>query len=424
MMSLVTAAKIPPRRTLKKKLTNVDSVPLSLRTPSCHAAKKKPMNTLDPSENIANSEEGIVSVNDIPVDVLANHIFPFVGGDQYLFVGGVSRHYEEAYSATFPAKTTRYNMTTMKFAKICWETTEDENKPFVQELAKNQTWYRTISWDDLDDEDWAMLKWTRSTFGCIWETVIAPDTKSYAACEVAAARGQLDALKRARKNRCPWGEVTCQLAAKNGHFEVLKWAHTNGCPWDEGTCKAAAAGGHLDVLKWARKMNCPWDETTCAAAAAGGHLNVLMWLRTHKKLWNGKTYQGHNEDRYRSTRACMMVDDKCPWNLKTCEVAASGGHLDVLKWARIHGCDWSESTCEAAAAGGHLRTLKWARRNNCPWNKNTCLVAAKYGRLEVLKWARSNGCPWNEDDCSQAAAAYGHVAVVQWACRIGGSAAL
>jgi hypothetical protein len=47
-------------------------------------------------------------------------------------------------------------------------------------------------------------------------------------------------------------------------------------------------------------------------------------------------------------------------------VAAKGGHLEVLKWARENGCPWDEDDVRVAAEGGHLETLKWARENELP----------------------------------------------------------
>jgi hypothetical protein len=40
--------------------------------------------------------------------------------------------------------------------------------------------------------------------------------------------------------------------------------------------------------------------------------------------------------------------------------------------------------------------LQWARRNGCPWDERTCEVAAGRGHLEILRWARQHGCPWTE----------------------------
>jgi len=33
------------------------------------------------------------------------------------------------------------------------------------------------------------------------------------------------------------------------------------------------------VLRWAREHGCPWDHETCSLAARGGQLKVLQWAR-------------------------------------------------------------------------------------------------------------------------------------------------
>jgi hypothetical protein len=41
-------------------------------------------------------------------------------------------------------------------------------------------------------------------------------------------------------------------------------------------------------------------------------------------------------------------------------MAARGGHLAVLQWARQNGCPFDCLACGTAAAqGGHLETLQW-----------------------------------------------------------------
>ena len=52
----------------------------------------------------------------------------------------------------------------------------------------------------------------------------------------------------------------CSQWARTGDLEGLKVARQNGCPWNERTCAGAAQGGHLPVLQWARQNGCPWDE--------------------------------------------------------------------------------------------------------------------------------------------------------------------
>jgi hypothetical protein len=60
-----------------------------------------------------NSDALVLGVNDLPLDLLADHIFAFVGGGQYFLVGGVSKSFEEAYGRRFPEKTTYCNLSSI-----------------------------------------------------------------------------------------------------------------------------------------------------------------------------------------------------------------------------------------------------------------------------------------------------------------------
>jgi hypothetical protein len=67
--------------------------------------------------------------------------------------------------------------------------------------------------------------------------------------------GQLETLKWARENGCPWDRETCWNAANRGSLEVLKWAHANGCPGlDAEICWRAQMGGHLEVVRWLNEI--------------------------------------------------------------------------------------------------------------------------------------------------------------------------
>jgi nitrite reductase/ring-hydroxylating ferredoxin subunit len=48
--------------------------------------------------------------------------------------------------------------------------------------------------------------------------------------------GQIECLKYAYENKCPWNKWTSYYASKNGHLECLKYAIENGCPWDKNEC--------------------------------------------------------------------------------------------------------------------------------------------------------------------------------------------
>jgi len=74
--------------------------------------------------------------------------------------------------------------------------------------------------------------------------------------------------------------------------------------------------------------------------------------------------------------------------------AAQSGHLEILKWALVHGCAWDqENDCGGVAREGQLEVLKWAREQDLPclvgWDVvETCAAAAEGGHFEVLRWLR------------------------------------
>jgi hypothetical protein len=53
-------------------------------------------------------------------------------------------------------------------------------------------------------------------------------------------------------------------AAAHGDSEMLRFARRAVNSWDLSVCEAAAGGGQLAALQWARSAGCPWTEQTCA----------------------------------------------------------------------------------------------------------------------------------------------------------------
>jgi hypothetical protein len=45
-----------------------------------------------------------------------------------------------------------------------------------------------------------------------------------------------------------------------------------------------------------------------------------------------------------------------------------------------------------AASGGQIKVLQYARANSCPWNGEECFWARNGGHLELLEWLFANGC--------------------------------
>lgn len=107
-------------------------------------------------------------------------------------------------------------------------------------------------------------------------------------CMFSAQNGNLDALKKARQEGCPWDWSTCAYAAAKGHIHILEWAHQNGAPMDEHVCNNAAANGHLHILKWARQHGAPWNSGTCETYSSAETVSIYWkdstifdWVRSN-----------------------------------------------------------------------------------------------------------------------------------------------
>jgi hypothetical protein len=153
----------------------------------------------------------------------------------------------------------------------------------------------------------------------------------------------LNVMKWARGRGYPLYEATCANAAHEGHFHVLEWLRKKKCPWDRRSCNSAACGGQLEILKWLRKEGCPWDSSNCCTNAAYyGHLSVVVWIMEN----GGDCNDG----------ACTDCDCSL---LNICIMAASGGSLEVLKWAVGEGCQITAGISRNAAMNGHTHILDW-----------------------------------------------------------------
>jgi len=197
---------------------------------------------------------------------------------------------------------------------------------------------------------------------------------------------------------------------------LLAWVGPGGCcsPRYRVTLETRVRSSAVCWMTWrlisampytrAKAKGCPWNNShgvtqrynTCALAAKGGHLAVLVWARAHGCPWRAECIcawaanSGHL-----AVLRWAREHGGCAWDARTCGGAAAGGHLAVLQWARAHGCPWDTATCAAAAAGGHLETLRWAREHDCPWDGLTCARAAAGEHQEVLQWALAHGCQWD-----------------------------
>jgi len=184
-------------------------------------------------------------------------------------------------------------------------------------------------------------------------------------CAVAAFLGRLDQLLQLEAEGWALDDVACAgAAAAGGHLEMIRWLAGRGRVPTASFTYAAAAHGHMHVLEWAAANGCAAPANACLEAAVAGHMHVLRWLlEAQPRPWD------------------ESLDVHC------CRHAAQRGDLPMLQLLRAHGCPWDSRTCDAAARGGHCHILAWVRGQDppCPWSADICTAAAAAGSLEALR---------------------------------------
>jgi hypothetical protein len=202
-----------------------------------------------------------------------------------------------------------------------------------------------------------------------------------------------------------------------------EWARLNGCPWDRRVGEALIDTGRLDVLRWMRANltpqdaeACAWTAYDCALAATRGHLEMIKYLRENDCPWDPEASQF--AARYGHLDVLRWIwNEGGPWPASVITMAASGGHIDILQWLHTGQimCLVFPSVSVAAAANGRTDVLRWLHANGMTvWNGNVCAAAAANGHLETLQWLRANDCPWDELTCDFAVK-MGHTEILKWA---------
>ena len=170
----------------------------------------------------------------------------------------------------------------------------------------------------------------------------------------------------------------CREVAETNKLELLKWIREEKmCEWDEGTIKTAAGQGNLEMVKYCVANKCPLNLWACARAASGGHLEILKYLRE---------------------------EVKAPWDSETAICAALNGHLHIFEYLVERKFDKYDAwACECAAEKGHLDCLKYLHETaKAPWSSWAVRDARKNKHPECVQYLLDNNCPlpyrWSYED--------------------------
>lgn len=100
-------------------------------------------------------------------------------------------------------------------------------------------------------------------------------------CTSAAHGNQLEVLKWARENNCPWDNQVCLHAVKNNNFELLKWAIENDCVCNYSVCKHIIKYDRVEIFEWIMDnyvfgTSLKWEYDDMRKY---GSLKIVKWLK-------------------------------------------------------------------------------------------------------------------------------------------------
>jgi len=230
----------------------------------------------------------------------------------------------------------------------------------------------------------------------IFEHAIRRMSKDGIATVIAAETGNLIFMGRLFEEKFPWHKDACCQASKFNQLDCLKFAHENGCPWDVRVYEFAAEQGHLRCMEYADQEQLPWHSSVCAIAARSGQLECLQFAHSHGCPWDSSCVInaaefGHSE--------CVrfLLDHGCAYDEKACFLAARNGHVSVLDILQFdYGRPWSVQTSHHAAECPDSACLHNLILHNCPWDKETLVRAALSGNVETLRLALEYDCPHDD----------------------------
>jgi len=159
-------------------------------------------------------------------------------------------------------------------------------------------------------------------------------------------------------------------AAESGHLHVLEWLHENS----DATCSStaidfAAANGHLEVVEYLHQ-NEYHSSDAFNFAVIYGHLKVVQFLH----------------DQQVAPMTCASSNHNCVSSL---ELASEYGRSKIVEWLVRNGYKDAKSielSVRCAASKGHVEIIEIFSQLGYPVNFEDIMVAASYGHLNVLKY--------------------------------------
>ncbi|KAE9307396.1 hypothetical protein PR003_g21005 [Phytophthora rubi] len=235
--------------------------------------------------------------------------------------------------------------------------------------------------------------------------------------------GKLQAMKELYKRyRGAVDDDTVRAVAAEPELPVLKWLHSceprifkNFTGFEERIFRFASTNDRKGVVRWLVKLF-PDTVRSLELAAGGGHLDLIKWLMKHTK-WDTEVEAAF----YKAVQAGHVEIAKFLYNYKPTMTKSywpmqSITSLEIAQWFHeIKFWSFTDSVLRGAVERGHLEMVQWLHVNYSNlFTAETMNSAAAHGHLKLVKFLhanRSEGCSTKAMD---AAAGDGHLEMVQW----------
>jgi hypothetical protein len=265
-----------------------------------------------------------------------------------------------------------------------------------------------------------------------------------------------------------WGAITAAVSAETPEPESLsfmKWARSEGSQIFSATISRAAKKGSLEIVKWLMEeaQRClsenggrkekenegkegekgEEDEEEreerefkeelrkrdrrekgedamsklTHGAASGGNLEILRWAKEKGFLYTGGDYLFSPDPEVLEFLDTLSPHGLDEWQLRK---AIKKGNLDYLKWVAIKEPKLLRlsylTNCNEAIKGNHVEILKWYHGNSTILVSDTdCRLASNIGNFEITKWMRDSlGIGWDKIK-SKDIAKSGNIELLKWA---------
>jgi hypothetical protein len=199
------------------------------------------------------------SASPLDNDDILDTVFSYVGGGEYLYVGGVNKRWRRKYMQYCAALSTPDSSADL--------TTTHRS------VLMTESRLRLALSSGLTVTEWDLDKGTRALIIC--KDSLEPER----------------VMTLLRLHGVPWSVLLCICAAYFNKLALLQWLRSHSCPWQEkSVISAASARGSVAMVQWLVSVTPPLSTKAKQillnnAACHNDEHAVMQWLRAPGAAW-------------------------------------------------------------------------------------------------------------------------------------------